>query len=96
MVFFIVLMIIIIPLLMVFANKYWVHTHIVLVSIATICLIVFESITATTVYEIIRENVVFMTTVHVVFLNPLFLITGGYLGVFFLYLLFLRLSMNNQ
>lgn len=94
MVFFIVLMIIMIPLLMVFANKYWTPTHIVLISFATISLIVFESITATTVYEIISENLVFMTTVHVVFLNPLFLITGGYLGVFLLYLLFLRLAMK--
>ncbi|MDQ0187197.1 transposase [Cytobacillus kochii] len=94
MVFFIVLMIIMIPLLMVFANKNWAPTHIVLISLATISLIVFESITATTVYEIIRENLVFMTTVHVVFLNPLFLITGGYLGVFLLYLLFLRLAMK--
>ncbi|MGE7835412.1 transposase [Viridibacillus arvi] len=53
--------------------------------IAVISTIIFGSIASTSIYQIIIDNAVFMTTIHKVFLNPLFLITGSYLGIFIIY-----------
>jgi len=46
--------------------------------------ILFGYIAATSITQIILEDVVFMTTIHAVFLNPIFLLTGAYLGLFFI------------
>lgn len=53
--------------------------------IAVISILIFGNIAATSIYQILIDNAVFMTTIHGVFLNPSFLITGGYLGVFIIY-----------
>ena len=45
-------------------------------------LIIFGSIAATSIYQIIIDNAVFMTTIHAIFLNPFFLMTGAYLGLY--------------
>ncbi|GIP39017.1 hypothetical protein J31TS4_22970 [Paenibacillus sp. J31TS4] len=50
----------------------------------------FGSIAAFAVYDIRRDGTVFMTSVHAVFLNPVFLLAGAYLGVYGLYLLVVR------
>ncbi|MGE7093189.1 transposase [Lysinibacillus sp. NPDC048646] len=47
--------------------------------------IIFGSIAATSIYQIIVDDAVFMTTIHAVFLNPLFLVVGAYMGVFMIY-----------
>ncbi len=52
---------------------------------AVIAAIIFGSIASTSVYQIIIDNAVFMTAIHAIFLNPAFLITGGYLGIFIIY-----------
>ncbi|MDT8859730.1 hypothetical protein N0O92_05745 [Alkalihalobacillus sp. MEB130] len=57
--------------------------------IAVVSGVIFGNIITVTIYTIIQSNEVFMTTVHGIFLNPLFLVTGGYLGVFVLYRLIL-------
>ncbi|MFD2612347.1 hypothetical protein [Paenibacillus gansuensis] len=44
-------------------------------------------IAAGTVYDILQHHEVFMTTVHRIFLNPLFLGAAGYLGVYAIHLL---------
>ncbi|MGE7921452.1 transposase [Viridibacillus sp. NPDC093762] len=53
--------------------------------IAVISTLIFGSIASTSIYQIIVDNAVFMTAIHKVFLNPLFLITGAYLGIYILY-----------
>lgn len=57
--------------------------------LALIAIVIFGDIASTSIYQIIKENAVFMTTIHAIFLNPFFLITGGYLGIYFLYRLIL-------
>jgi len=52
---------------------------------AVISTIIFGSIASTTIYQIIVEDAVFMTTIHAIFLNSFFLLTGAYLGVFIIY-----------
>jgi len=53
--------------------------------IAVVSTIIFGSIASTSIYQIIVDNAVFMTAIHKVFLNPLFLISGGYLGIYIIY-----------
>lgn len=50
-----------------------------------IALLVFGNISSLTIYKIIQENKVFMTDIHGVFLNPFFLLSGAYIGVYTLY-----------
>ncbi|GAE26555.1 group-specific protein [Halalkalibacter wakoensis JCM 9140] len=57
--------------------------------IALVAAILIGYIIAINVYFIIMANEVFMTTIHGIFLNPLFLLCGSYLGLFILYRLVL-------
>ena len=63
--------------------------------IAVIATLVFGNIASTSIYQIIIDNAVFMTTIHSIFLNPYFLITGAYLGVFTIYRLMI-LSLDER
>lgn len=54
-------------------------------AIAFISIVIFGSIASVSVYQIIIDNSVFMTAIHSVFLNPVFLITGAYLGLYIIY-----------
>ncbi|MGE6228010.1 hypothetical protein [Paenibacillus chitinolyticus] len=45
-------------------------------------LVLFSGIAGVTVGEILVNNTVFMTSVHKVFLNPVFLVSGGWLGLY--------------
>jgi len=53
-------------------------------ALGVVSAILFGYIAATSITQIILEDVVFMTTIHAVFLNPIFLLTGAYLGLFFI------------
>jgi len=53
-------------------------------AIGVVSAILFGYIAATSITQIILEDMVFMTTIHAVFLNPIFLLTGAYLGLFFI------------
>lgn len=53
--------------------------------ISVISAVIFGNIAAISIYQIIIDDLVFMTTIHNVFLNPLFLITGAYLGLYIVY-----------
>lgn len=54
-------------------------------AISVISAVIFGNIAAISIYQIIVDDLVFMTTIHSVFLNPLFLITGAYLGLYIVY-----------
>ncbi|WP_459501158.1 hypothetical protein [Bacillus sp. C1] len=46
------------------------------------------------IYDVVLHGLVFMTTIHGILLNPIFLITGAYVGVYSLYLLTYKLVTN--
>ena len=73
---------IIIPCVMLYVSMKSEKIQMIFNIVAVISVIIFGSITSTSIYQILIDDEVFMTTIHAIFLNPLFLLTGGYLGVF--------------
>ncbi|KOS68570.1 transposase [Lysinibacillus contaminans] len=63
--------------------------------LSVVSTIIFGIIASTSIYQIIKDDAVFMTTIHAIFLNPLFLVTGAYLGVFTIYRLMI-LTMDEK
>jgi hypothetical protein len=86
---------VILPLFMYYSRKFWVQLRFLYNLIAIIALLVFGNIASLSVYKIIKDNTVFMTAIHGIFLNPFFLAAGSYIGIYFLYRLIL-LSMEEQ
>jgi len=76
--------IIVIPALMVYLQQKSDKMRLVFNALGVVSAILFGYIAATSITQIILEDVVFMTTIHAVFLNPIFLLTGAYLGLFFI------------
>jgi hypothetical protein len=85
MVFLIIVGSILTPLLMFSLHLYWSKSKLLLNLLAMISVLVFGIISALAIHEIIKDNTVFMTNIHGLFLNPLFLLTGAYIGVYILY-----------
>lgn len=86
---------IILPLIMFYSQKYLVRLRLIFNLAAIIALLVFGNIATLSIYKIIKDNTVFMTAIHAVFLNPFFLIAGSYIGIYILYGLLL-LTMEEQ
>ncbi|MED0665036.1 transposase [Bacillus badius] len=57
--------------------------------LAIVASLVFGNIAAASIYQILVDNTVFMTAIHGIFLNPYFLASGAYFGVFIVYRLIL-------
>lgn len=76
-----------VPLLMIGLQRKWHKLGLIYNLLAILSSLIFGNIGAISIYDIITNKTVFMTTIHAVFLNPFFLITGAYLGVYLLYLL---------
>lgn len=70
---------------MFFLQKFQVKFRIIFNLGAVVSAIIFGDIASMSVYKIIKDNTVFMTNIHSIFLNPLFLSTGGYIGIYFIY-----------
>ncbi|WP_404332489.1 transposase [Mesobacillus maritimus] len=85
MVFLIIAGSIITPLLMFGLRTYWEQSRLFLNLLAIICVLLFGIIAALAILEIIKDNTVFMTNIHGLFLNPVFLLTSAYIGVYILY-----------
>lgn len=73
------------PSLMVYLQQKWAIFRLLFNILSVIAAILFSTIAATAITNIILEDAVFMTTIHAVFLNPIFLITGAYLGLYLIY-----------
>lgn len=86
---------IMLPLLMVYSQKLSTKFNLIYNILAIITILVFGNIASLSIYKIIQENSVFMTAIHAVFLNPYFLITGSYIGIYVLYRILL-LSMEEK
>lgn len=74
-----------VPFLMVLLQKMWLKLRLFFNAAAILSVLVFGNISSLAIYGIIRDKTVFMTNIHGIFLNPLFLFTGSYLGVYFIY-----------
>ncbi|KQL50435.1 transposase [Heyndrickxia shackletonii] len=83
--FLLIFLSIIIPLGMYALQLKWTILRFLYNILAIICSLLFGNIASLAILEVIRNNTVFMTTIHAVFLNIAFLITGAYLGVYLLY-----------
>ncbi|MEC0094171.1 transposase [Paenibacillus macquariensis] len=80
---------ILIPIAMLVIQKNWMKWRILFNVVSVVSACIFGDIATLAIYEIIKDNTVFMTNIHAIFLNPLFLVTGSYLGIYFLYRLIL-------
>jgi hypothetical protein len=87
--FLIVLGSIVIPIVMLMIQHKWIKWRIVFNVASVLSTLILGNISALAIYEILRDNTVFMTSIHAIFLNPMFLMTGAYLGVYLLYRLLL-------
>ncbi|PFZ01675.1 hypothetical protein COL60_28420 [Bacillus pseudomycoides] len=61
---------------------------------AYLSLYILGILIAFNIYDVVLHGLVFMTTIHSILLNPLFLFTGAYVGVYSLYLLIYKLVTN--
>jgi glucose-6-phosphate-specific signal transduction histidine kinase len=76
---------IVLPLIMFYSQKTWRRLRLIYNLVTIIALLVFGNIASLSVYQIIKDKTVFMTAIHAIFLNPLFLISGAYIGIYVLY-----------
>ena len=83
------------PIIMFYLHNKNMKFQIIFNIIAVISAIIFGNIASTSIFQILIDNAVFMTAIHGIFLNPFFLITGAYLGVFIVYRL-LILTMDER
>jgi hypothetical protein len=84
---------IIIPIIMLFFSLKWKGAELVSNTLALLSALVFGNIAAASIYRILKNHTVFMTSIHAIFLNSAFLLTGAYLGIYVLYKL-LALTLN--
>ncbi|WP_212934688.1 hypothetical protein [Bacillus hominis] len=61
---------------------------------AYLALYVLGTIISITIYDVLIQNLVFMTSIHGILLNPFFLISGAYIGIYTLYLLLAYIITN--
>lgn len=80
---------VILPLLMFYLEKKTLRLRNIYNFIAILAILVFGNIASLSIYNIIKNERVFMTDIHAIFLNPFFLISGAYLGVYIIYRLLL-------
>ncbi|WP_339236857.1 transposase [Oceanobacillus sp. FSL W7-1281] len=76
---------IICPILMLYLKNRSKKFQIAFNAIAAISAVIFGIIAAVSIRQVLIDDTVFMTAIHSVFLNPFFLITGAYIGLFTIY-----------
>lgn len=80
---------IILPLMMVYIRIRWRKISTFFNVLMLVAVIIFGDIGALSVYQVIKDKTVFMTAIHAVFLDPFFLLTGFYIGIYTIYRLIL-------
>lgn len=58
--------------------------------IAFIAVLVFGNIAALNIYQVIVDKAVFTMDIHGLFLNPIFLLSGSYIGIYLIYSLLIK------
>ncbi|MGW6149102.1 hypothetical protein ACWFN4_16755 [Bacillus mycoides] len=61
---------------------------------AYLALYVLGTIISMNIYDVLIQNLVFMTSIHGILLNPLFLLAGAYIGIYTLYLILSHIIMK--
>ncbi|MFV8829018.1 transposase [Alkalihalobacterium sp. APHAB7] len=79
----------VVPIAMVIFQNKWAKVRILYHSFALLAALTFGNIASFAIYTVLRDNTVFMTNIHALFLNPLFLTSGAYLGLYFVYVIVL-------
>ena len=82
----------IIPLVMAFIRSKYPKIHYVFDFIAIIAFIYTSNMISFSLYNVITDNEMFETTIHSIFLDPSFLLFGGYLILYTTYRLILTLK----
>ncbi len=82
---------ILVPLVMVLLQLKWPLFRFFFHILALLSALIFGNISSTSIHEILIDETVFMTNIHGVFLNPAFLITGAYLGLYLIYVIASRI-----
>ncbi|WP_433773705.1 hypothetical protein [Bacillus wiedmannii] len=67
---------------------------IVLHIFAYLALYVLGTVISINIYDVLVQDLVFMTSIHGILLNPFFLIAGAYIGTYTLYLLLSHIIMK--
>ncbi|GAB6433513.1 hypothetical protein bcgnr5390_49350 [Bacillus luti] len=68
--------------------------HVALHISAYLALYVLGTIISINIYDVLIQDLVFMTSIHGILLNPFFLIAGAYIGIYTLYLLLTYIITN--
>ncbi|GAB4073806.1 hypothetical protein GCM10028778_13090 [Barrientosiimonas marina] len=80
---------IVLPVVMYVTQKYWGGLLFLFNLAGLLAAIIFVDIASLAIHDIIKNGTVMMTDIHAIFLNPWFLITGAYLGVYAIFWLLL-------
>lgn len=81
---------IVFPIIMILLQRKCLKFRIIFNILAVISALIFGNIASIAIHKIIKNDTVFMTNIHGLFLNPFFLFTGAYLGVYLLYIITLN------
>ena len=79
---FLILGRIIAPALMIILQRKWFKFRSIFHVAAILSALIFGNIASISIHQIIENQTVFMTNIHALFLNPLFLLAWAYLGVY--------------
>ncbi|WP_047985891.1 hypothetical protein [Ornithinibacillus californiensis] len=88
--------IIILPVVMLWIVNIWGNFRSFFNVTAVLSAMIFGIISSISVHEVIVNQTVMMTTIHAIFLNPFFIISGSYLGLYLLYRLLIILFKEKE
>lgn len=80
--FFLSVGVVVLPVLVLWMERRWSNFSILADGLAALAAFIFGMIITVAVYQIRRDETVFMTNIHQVFENELFLLSGAFLGVY--------------
>ncbi|WP_078429438.1 transposase [Alkalihalobacterium alkalinitrilicum] len=81
----------VVPMIMVIMQNKWSKFRLIFNLIAILAALTFGNMLSLAIYQILHDNTVFMTNIHGILLNPFFLLTGAYLGVYLVYTITLNI-----
>lgn len=73
------------PFIMLILQKKYTVLNFVFNVFAFVAILLFGDIISLAIHDVLQEDLVFMTTIHAILLNPFLLIPGAYIGVYLLY-----------
>ncbi|YCA41898.1 transposase [Bacillus sp. JZ8] len=73
------------PFIMLILQKKYTVLNFVFNVFAFVAILLFGNIVSLAIHDVLQEDLVFMTTIHAILLNPFLLISGAYIGVYLLY-----------